>query len=403
MEVPGRTKTVGDPDKCTAIVQNTKLFPRAARKTILIASSVITDGTIFSNGLFQNIYFIYLLLEGMGYNPILLFNERRDEVPEFMRKIRVKLMNEIVGEPFPIYAYIEIGMSIDPPLRALLKKLGARTIKIYLGNILNIDIETPMFYPAINFSHHVVGEMDEIWTSPHYEMHREYAAVLNHTPIESSRIVPYVWEPLFLTNFGSRPVKWKAPEPGSPTTILIMEPNISFQKSSLIPLLIVEAYKRARPDWNCKVVVVNGERLRHVPYCNECILPRLDIFRNGDVELLGRLDMRTAMESYPSAVPILHHFNNEYNYMLFEYLFAGYPVIHNAESWSSAGYYYKEEDFNQAVQRLDFAVRYHEETLDTFMTAARPILWRYSIHNPAVQEAWYTLLGGKQKAFNANT
>lgn len=400
MEVPGRTQVVGDPDKSTAIIQNTKLFPRAVRKNILIASSAITDHSIFSNGLYQNIYFIYLLLEAMGYNPILLFNERKTDVPEFMRGIRVKLMDDIVREPFSVFAYIEIGMSIDPGLRKLLKQLGARTIKIYLGNILNIDVETPMFYPAINFSHHVVGEMDEVWTSPHYEMHREYAALLNQVPESASRIAPYVWDPMFLTNFGTRATRWKAPAADEPTTILIMEPNISFQKASLIPLLIVEAYKRVRPDWNCKVIVVNGERLLHVPYCNECVLPRLDIYQKGLVELKGRMDMRSAMEAYPSAVPILHHYNNEYNYMLFEYLFAGFPVIHNANTWSSAGYFYKDEDFNKAIQNLDFAVRYHTETLETFMTAAKPILWRHSIHNPAVQDAWYTLLGGKSKAFN---
>lgn len=400
MDVPGRTQVKGDPDKSTAIIQNTKLFPRPARKSILIASSAITDHSIFSNGLFQNIYFIYLLLESMGYNPILLVNEKKGEVPEFMKSVRCMLMEELARSPFAVHAYIEIGMSIDPSLRGFLKKLGAKTIKIYLGNILNIDVETPMFYPAINFSHHIVGEMEEIWVSPHYEMHREYAAVLNHVPIESSKIVPYVWEPLFLTNFGTRAVRWKPKKADEPTTILIMEPNISFQKSSLIPLLVAEAYKRVRPDWNYKVVVVNGERLRHVPYSVDSLLPRLDIYREGKVELIGRLDMRTAMERYPSAIPILHHYNNEYNYMLFEYLYAGYPVIHNAETWSSAGYYYKEEDMNKAIQQLDFAVRYHEETFDTFLTAARPILWRYSIHNPAVQEAWYALLGGKEKAFN---
>ena len=123
-------------------------------------------------------------------------------------------------------------------------------------------------------------------------------------------------------------------------TIMIMEPNISFQKSSMIPLLMLEAFSRANPGWRFKAVVVNSERLRQIPYSLFCFLSRLEIFRKGYVELVGRLDMHTVMDKYPSCIPICHHFNNEYNYMIFEYLHAGFPVIHNAASWKDAGYYY---------------------------------------------------------------
>jgi hypothetical protein len=404
MEVPGLTITAGDPDLMVPIMNNKKLFPRQVRRNVVIASSNITDHSIFTNGLFQNVYFIYMLLENMGYNPILMFNEKHDptKVPEFMKSIRVKVMEDIAREPFPVFAFIEIAMSISPHLRGLFKRLGARIIKIYLGNILNIDIETPIFYPQMHFSHHVVGEVDEVWVSPHYEMHREYAATLNHVPLtpETSKIAPYVWDPAFLTNFGKRDVMWKPKRPSEEQVILIMEPNISFQKASIVPLLIVEAYCRARPDWTCKVVVVNGQRIKDMPYGNECFLNRLDIYNKGRVELTGRLDMRSAMEKYPSAIPICHQFNNEYNYMLFEYFYGGWPVIHNAESWSSAGYFYKDSDIQAAAQALDFAVRYHEETFETAVTQAKPVIWRHSIHNPKVHEAWYKLLGGRDKAMN---
>lgn len=404
MEVPGRTITTGDPDRMVPAMNNKKLFPRHVRRNVVIATSNITDHSIFTNGLFQNVYFIYLMLENMGYNPILMFNERPDpeKVPDFMKKIRVKLMDEIAREPFPVFAYIEIAMSINPQLRAILKRLGARIIKIYLGNILNIDIETPIFYHGMHFSHHVVGEVDEVWVSPHYEMHREYSATLNHVPLkpETSKIAAYVWDPAFLTNFGKRDVMWKPKRPDEEQMLLIMEPNISFQKASIVPLLIVEAYARLRPDWKFKVVVINGQRIKDIPYGNECFLSRLDIYNKGRIELTGRLDMRTAMERYPSAIPICHQYNNEYNYMLFEYFYGGWPVIHNAESWSSAGYFYKDEDISAAVQSLDFAVRYHEETFETALTQAKPVIWRHSIHNPKVHEAWYELLGGKAKAIN---
>lgn len=405
MEVPGRTITHGDPDHTTSILQNRRLYPKAARRNVLLASSNITDHSIFSNGLYQNVYFIYQMLEIMGYNAYLFVNDKGDpdKCPDFMRGIRTIKMDDIAAAPMPILAYIEIGMSIDPSLRKLLKQLGARIIKLYLGNILNIDIETPIFYQQLNFAHHVVGESDEIWVSPHYEMHREYAAALNKVPLTpaTSKIAAYVWEPSFLTNFGQRIVRWQPPKPDQEHIFLIMEPNISFQKNFIIPLMIIEAYVRIKPNLKYKVVIVNGAKYSASPYTQDCLFANLDCYRSGNVELIDRIDMRTAMERYPSAIALCHHYNNEYNYMLFEYFYAGYPVIHNAESWSSAGYYYDTENIVKGVEGLDFAVRYHQETMDTYISQGRSIIWRHSIHNPANQEAWYALLGGKEKAVHA--
>ncbi len=391
----GKTITVGDPDLTRPAVKLDALVPRSERPNILLASARITEGSIFTNGLFQNIYFIYKLADIIGYNPYFLFNDKDKptELPTFMDGMRVLTLEEIVKQPIRLHAYIEIGMSIDPSLRRFLKQLGAKAIKIYLGNILNIDIETPTYYHNMHFAHHVVGEMDEIWVSPHYEMHREYAAVLNHVPIERSKIAPYVWDPYFLMKGGLKSLKWRPKADGEVDTIMIMEPNISFQKSSLIPLLLLEAFSRANPTWKFKVVVVNGERLRQVPYSLFCFLSRLEIFRKGYIELVGRLDMHTVMEKYPSCIPICHHFNNEYNYMIFEYLWAGFPVIHNAASWRDAGYFYEEESIEEGVKALVRVLQGHSDNMNSFLAAGRTIIDRHSIWNPKVQEAWKQLLG----------
>ena len=88
--------------------------------------------------------------------------------------------------------------------------------------------------------------------------------------------------------------------------------------------------------------------------------------------------------------------------MLFEFFYSGFPVIHNAASWSSAGYFYKEENIQEAVQGLDFAAKFHTETFETYLSQGRSIIWRHSLHNPANQEAWYKLLGGKEKIIHVD-
>jgi hypothetical protein len=169
------------------------------RRVILLATASITDENIFSNGLYQNVFVIYKMAEALGWLPIYIVNSKPSDiniVPEILRKSRIASIEDIIKNPIPIGIYLEIGMSIDKSLRRHMKMLGARTCKLYLGNILNIDIETPVFYNPMHFAHHVVGELDEIWVSPHYKQHEEYAAVLNHVePVSKSmKIAPYVWD-----------------------------------------------------------------------------------------------------------------------------------------------------------------------------------------------------------------
>ncbi len=392
----GRTITKGDPDTIVPAITIKDIPDRKDRKVIVFATSKITEKSIFTNGLFQNIYFLYKLAETIGFTPFLLFNDRDppESLPDFMKSIRTLTISDLVKIPIPIYKYIEIGMSIDPTMKKFLKTLGARVIKLYLGNILNIDIETPTYYINQNFAHHVVGDTDEIWVSPHYEMHREYASVLNHVSpsAETNKIAAYVWDPMFLTKFGTQAPKWIPRNPEAPLQILIMEPNISFQKSSIIPLLICEAFAQTNPNIKLDIKVINGYRLQQIGYAYECFLPRLKIFRDGAIELCERTDMRSAMEKYPSAIPICHNYNNEYNYMQFEFMYAGYPLIHNSPSWKQAGYYYNEDSIEEGLAALVQAIQGHADNLDIYMGQVRTIMHRYSIYNPKVQEAWIKLL-----------
>ena len=62
LSAAGKTITVGDPDLTVPAIKLDTLLPRSERGNILLASARITEGSIFTNGLFQNIYFIYKLL-----------------------------------------------------------------------------------------------------------------------------------------------------------------------------------------------------------------------------------------------------------------------------------------------------------------------------------------------------
>ncbi len=370
--------------------------PLQTRKVIILATATIHDHSLFVNGLFQNVYILYKLFDSMGFAPIMIVNDKPKDintVPSILRHVRMLTVEDIVKSPIPIHLYLEIGMSIDPNLRRLFRMSGAKVAKLYLGNILNIDTETPMFYNGMHFSHHVVGEIDEIWVSPHYKQHQEYAAVLNHVDpdCDSMKIAPYVWDPSILTLDGTRNLKWRPRAAGEKETFIILEPNISFQKSALIPILIAERNYRMnkRP---IEVIVGNGDRFMKNPFFLETIFEKLELVKDGMITFSGRHDIPSIMTEYPHAIAICHQWNNQYNYMTLEYLVAGFPVIHNAPDWHDIGYYYKDHNISEGSAALLRAQKQHASSLERYRASAETLRWRHSPYNPEVQRAWQDLL-----------
>ena len=366
------------------------------RKVILLATAVITEENLFSNGLFQNVYVFYRMFESMGFLPLMIVNKKPEpnqKIPSYMGDLRLISVEEIAKHPIPVSLYIEVGMSIDSQMRKYLKMCGAKIAKLYLGNIINIDIETPIFYPTMHFAHHVIGELDEIWVSPHYTQHAEYARALNHIDIRKpNAVVPYVWDSQILFGNGERKFEWTQGK----ETFLVLEPNISFQKCSLVPLMIIEAWYRkhkATTPWNGEIVVINGERLLLIPFF-KAIFDSLDIVKDGLVKMRGRTDILSLLKEFPSGIPICHQWNNEYNYMVLEYFATGYPVMHNASDWSSYGYYYPNSDIGAGAALIETIRKSHAENLGIYKAHARALMWRHSPYNPDVQRQWGKIIDG---------
>lgn len=372
------------------------------RKIILLSTATITEENIYSNGLFQNVFVFYRMFEAMGYAPILLNSDKPKtmaNIPEMMRRCRMIVTEDMLKQPMAnVVALLEIGMSLDPLVRQFVKMIGGRLFKVYLGNILNIDVEIPIFMPANHFAHHVVGRNDMILVSPHYGQHAEYASCINHVvpPKDFTKMIaPYVWDHNILTRNGSRVLQWRAPATPEEEIFVVMEPNISFQKSALVPLFILEKWYRevGKPKgWKGSIQVVNGERYSMVPHFVHNIMPYLDIFRDARVELLGRRDIVTALSTWPSATFLLHNVNNEFNYMTLELLWSGFPVLHNSPSWLDFGYGYQEADLTAGAALVETVRKAHADRLETYRAHAATLAWRYSPYNPDIHAAWAKII-----------
>ena len=83
----------------------------------------------------------------------------------------------------------------------------------------------------------------------------------------------------------------------------------------------------------------------------------------------------------------------EYNYMVLEYFYSGYPVLHNASDWSKYGYYYKDADIQAASALIDQIRKKHVENAEIYRAHTKALLWRHSPYNPEVQARWASTIG----------
>jgi hypothetical protein len=279
------------------------------------------------------------------------------------KTFRMMDFKQYAEAPFKVAAYLEIGMSCDASIRRFFRSMGSKVCKLYLGNILNIDIETMTFMPQINFSHHVAGELDEIWVSPHYDIHAEYAGSINAL-CGKTQIAPYVWDPTFIESLGQ---VYNDTGLGleSPRTFVSMEPNISFQKNAVIPIMAMEAYYRKFPSRVETMVTINGERLKQNPYYQSSILPYLNIHKDGKLQLMPRAHIVNPVKAFPSAIIILHQVNNEYNYSFLEF---HYKIVVNPHGWLRKELQLTPVNISSLISQISFPVKFSKPKFNEGLT-----------------------------------
>ena len=368
----------------------TSLSHPLQRQAIVLATNNVNDESLFHNGLTQNIVVFYDLFESMGYKSYLFqHGQAAENRKQFLHNYDIISSNEIISNKIVIKSFIEIGMSIDPATRAYLRSTGTKIIKIYLGNIINIDIENIQNFTSIMFSHHVVGEIDQVWVSPHYKQHVDYAAVLNQTEIKNSNIAPYVWDPCFITQYGTKDtIEWAAPADWRTQDVVIMDPNISFQKCYFYSLLICEAFSKKYPEWQGKVQIINGDKIKIDANSFNFILPSLTLYKKNRIVLHGRKNIHTILKDHRSSCFITHQWNNDFNYMTLELLYCNYPILHNSEGWDKFGYVYSVNKWDEAIETMYNAFKNHKYNMNIYKTHAANLIWTHSIHNPEVQSPW---------------
>ncbi|WP_410209061.1 DUF2827 family protein [Aquirhabdus sp.] len=330
--------------------------------TVFIGSA---NTSIWSNGAIQNFVFLYLLLNKIPLVQEVIFinGGDSDELSSLMLdglQIRIARLHEVVDQ---LDVLIEGGTQLDWQTIQNFRARGGKVVNYQVGNSFIMDQETVLFNRTATrvFDGSI---FDEVWTIPQHEKTcRSYWQVMHRCPVH---VLPHIWSPLFLDktianipnggHFGYQPRVGKK-------RITIFEPNLNVVKTYHYPLLVCEAAYRRDPSKIQAVYVTNTAHIsKDETFQN--FMVNTDLGANGVASIEDRFPIAHFLALHTDIV-VTHQWENELNYLYYDVLYGGYPLIHNSSALK-CGYYYESFNATSGADVLLDVLTHHDQRIETY-------------------------------------
>lgn len=338
---------------------------------------------IWANGAVQNIIFQYQMMQQMASvdRVSLVYLGNLNAPPQGLMLDGIDLdfipLNEAVES---IDVLIEMGLVIDPYYTDQMKKRGGKCVSMRVGNDFIMDMERFVFDqpPVRTFTG---AQFDAVWTIPqHARSCRSYFSIMLRAPFF---VLPHIWSPFFSDKVINRlkniDIHFGYEAGKGAKRISIFEPNISVLKSSFIPILICEEAYRRRPDLIEHIYTCNTFAKKDHPVFHNFI-GRTDVVNKNILTVEARYQLPDFMARYTDVV-VSHQWENGLNYVYYEVLYGGYPLIHNSKMLS-VGYYYPHFDAFKGADLLIDVIENHDKSLQVYKDQSRDFLKRLDPLHP---------------------
>lgn len=334
------------------------------------------EQSLWENGVYQNcLFLVMLLLRSPCVERTVLVAGGGDGGP-------ADATNFLADSPVPIIdmataaheldLMIEMSAQLGRDWSVAFRERGGKIVSMRVGNDYVIDIERMTF----NKPHGMLvsgAPYDEVWTLPEYEAScKPYFASTFRAP---TKLMPHLWSPMVIEKAMARGTEGKrfAYEPGrTQWRVAIFEPNICMVKTSFIPMLGCESAHRAQPRLIEKMWVYNSFHLKEKPNFI-AFAQSLDLVRHGLATFEGRFPLYQVLPGAIDAV-FAHHWENAQNYLYYEALYGGWPLIHNSHLIGDCGYRYHDFDCEEGGQALRRAFAEHDANLPAYRERARALI-----------------------------
>jgi hypothetical protein len=364
----------------------------------------VHDGKLLSTGCIQNAYFLVKALSGAGLQARLV---------DLQATVSYKLGGMPDAQVVPLNAssdlapYHTVVFATRIPAHAFceqLRRAGVRCVGFMCANtymldvedwVLPIDVKTRRGNVLAETCHR--DKSDELWHIPMLHDLRHYYSAL--TGLQSTQ-VPHLWDHELL--------QWVSRKPALPmyqpllrtgAEVVIMEPNVSIVKTSWLPLMVCEWIQRQSPNAlhavhvMCQPKTDNARRM----------VEQLQIGRAGKVQSYPRVPMVELLERFVASerhvVFLSHQTSNALNYLHYELLYMGFPLVHNSPLLKDVGYFYEGEDVSAAATQVRRACVEHVSSSAQHVARGRAWLQRVNPADPTVQSA---MLDAARGAFARN-
>lgn len=345
--------------------------------------------SLWENGIFQNCILLVQMFKQLPEvaDAVLVHGAGVKEIPAGL--MLAETGTAIIGLEEALQSLdvvIEMSDQLPEDWVTEFRARGGRFVAMKVGNEYFIDVERSIY----NMPHAGLFDRkvyDAIWTLPQYaDCCVDYFSLTHRAPV---KIVPHLWSPLFLemgirtlpegASFGYRPGRrrWR---------VNVFEPNLSMVKTSVIPMLACEEAYRANPRFAecfrfCNTINAK-ENAAFARFAQD-----LEIVRNGLSLFEGRLYFYQLMAHHGDCV-VSHQWHNAQNYLYYETLHGGYPLVHNSPMIKDLGYFYPDFDCREGGEALLRAYAEHDTHLEAYREKAADFLRTLGITHRANIDAY---------------
>lgn len=354
------------------------------------ASDDLTD-LLWSSGIGQNAVLMVLLLQRLAdVDSVVVVDCSGGPAPHPLAHWCGVATVDAATAADRLDVIIECGMRAPTDAMRRFRDSGGRLVSYMAGNSMALNFEAL----ASGMPHgEIVSDVgfDAVWITPqHWTMNRANCLLTRSAVVE---MVPHIWEPIFIEAraraAGLSPF-YKADSTHGGARVGVFEPNVNVLKTFHLPLLVCEEAFRAAPDAIDHVLLFNTTAVKLVPHFLE-LTSALDLFRTGKLFSEGRMPIAEVLHRHVDVV-VVHQWQNELNYLYWDVLWSGHPLVHNSPAIEGVGYAYASFDPADGGRALVDAVAGHRGRAAAARGDALEFLRRFSIDSPGVRARHEELL-----------
>ena len=372
--------------------------------TIGLTMHVKPDGDLglFENGLKQNVHFLHQLFANSPNckRAFLLNHGAADPIISAGYPVKAKDVVRTADVIDKLDYVISVGTAIEESLVSELHARGAKVISYKGGNGAVMSMESlassgyhggvPGQGAEAYFDHR---SFDAIWVTPqHMRTCRSWYRTIYQVPVHE---VPQVWAPTLLE--ASKAPGWGYKPGNRPWRISVLDPNNTVMKTSHWPMLVCEMAWRKEPERFAQFMICNSVQFIENPSFKSFALalsaastPRKDKV-SSVMSFEPRAPTSQHMAAHSDAV-VTHQWENDLNYLYYDVLYGGYPLIHNSDALVDYGYHYNSFDASDGAFALIAAHETHDAHLAEYRAKNAGLFGRLSPKSSLLQQEHERLL-----------